>query len=224
MSFFLDSAARRAAELASLVQLAELLQHHRRLGAGGPALGGEGAVASAADNPGVHGPVRGLQGVGGDRLIVRELPEGHAAPRQVIAHVPGILVEHDGQLFPGDGGVGPEAPVAVATGDPEGGGPAHRLAVPGGRVHVREVHQVVHLGTARQPPQDGDDLPPGGGAVGAEGGLAGAGHEAVLVGVDHRVIEPVVHIHIPEGQVRLRHDLHKGHLDGHPASGLDESI
>ena len=92
----------------SLVPFTKPHEHHRRLRPGGGAAGGKRGAAGAVDDPGAYGPVQGLQREIGDLLVVRILPDGHAALGGVVARVLGVASQHGGHLLPGDRVIRPE--------------------------------------------------------------------------------------------------------------------
>src|SRR5699024_8437882 len=93
-------------------------------------------------------------------------------------------------------------------------------------LHIAEVHGVVDHRAARLTPQDGDDHGPVGGHEGGEGGGGSAVHQLVVVGVLDGLIEPVVSLHVGEGQAGLHGGviLGKGGLHGDSRSGHGEGI
>ena len=133
--------------------------------------------------------------------------------------MPGVAIEHDRQLLPGDGIVRAEQAAAVAAGDPLRGGPADSLTIGGRRIHVGEGHQVVYHRAALQRPQGRDRLAPGQRPIGLKAVRADAGHQAVLTDIAHRLDVPGIHIgEGQDGQGRAAH-LIDGHGAGHLAGG-----
>ena len=66
---------------------------------------------------------------------------------------------------------------------------------------LREVCGAGDGGTAGGPVQNRGDLAAAGGAIGVEGGVAGAVHHAVVPDIDSGLREPVVRIHIGKASV-----------------------
>lgn len=93
-------------------------------------------------------------------------------------------------------GVSPVHGVLGIAGD---GGRVREPGEVGPRRHIGEEICRIHRGVLFEPAQNRDDHAPGGGAVGVEGGAAGALHQVVLTGILHHAIEPVGFFDVGEG-------------------------
>ena len=139
-----------------------------------------------------------------DRIVVaqREVPHtGEALPLCL-----NIAVEDRGELLARNGIVRTEAALAIAGNDASRSRPAHGLAVPRALVRIGVAHGIVDDGTARETPENGDDLAARRCAVRRKFALGHAGHKTVFIDVLHRVRVPRGIRDIGERQRRIAHN------------------
>ena len=140
---------------------------------------------------------------GGNRSAVRETAQGRAAG-DIIALVPGVVVEHGRQLLAGDLRVGAEPPAAYAADDARLGGPIHRVGIPGVSGDVAELRGRAALALLRVI----DDLGKHGAGqsgVRRKAAAAHAVHERKRGDIVHKAGVPcaVRHIAIGNGGLRI---------------------
>ena len=127
------------------------------------------------------------------------------AGADVFALVRGVFIKGGGELFAGDRVVWPEGAVAVASHDAAFTRPVNRHGVPGVAFHIlvwiAEV-AFTHGWTAFEAIEHACNHRAGHGHVWCKFCRAGAGHEAFVIGVDHRIVEPVALAHIRKRQCR----------------------
>src|SRR5699024_2064627 len=164
------------------------------------------------------GPGGGLSAIGEGGQVALG---GH-----IVALALSIAVQNGSQLLAGYGVVGGKHSVAVALDDALGGSPVHSVGVPHAALHVGEGQGGVGLRLALQPPQDGDHHGTVGGHEGGEGGGGGTVHQLVVVDVLHGLIEPVVGLHVGEGQAGVHRGivLGEGGLHSNGRGGHGEGV
>ena len=174
------------------------LQYTRHFRSGCGALWTQGAVLVAAnqttaDHPfnRLFRPVADAGGVG----VGAEVTAGADIEAFIFCVVP----QDGGELFAGDGGVWLEGAVVKAVDHANGCCPVHSLGVP---VAVGDVGEVTAVGfwAAFETMEHGHEHGTAEVGVWLEGGVAGAGHEALAVDIDHWVVEPVAVAHVGEWQ------------------------
>ena len=169
---------------ASLVLFAKPFQHHGHLRSCGLALRCEGAFAGAVHDARAAGPLHGGDGIltqirkVGVAEEVGILTDGH-----VIALVNRVAVQDRRKLLPRHGIIRAEQAVAVAADDALAGRPADSIGVPRIPGHIGKVHRVIHNRLTLQTIEDSHDHAPAGSSVRRKGGIAGAGHQAVVINV-----------------------------------------
>ena len=188
------------------------IQEGHDLGAGavvGRAEGG--AVAGALGDAVFHSPVRSA-GVIGVSLHIGE-GVGCADSGRLLS-----APQEGDDLAAGADSIWTELTAAGAAGDALLYRPGHGLGVVRVSGDVGEAAYAHGLGAAGCPPQEGDDLGPGAGGIGAEGGVRGAVGDVVFQRPFHGggVVGIPGHIHkgVIPGEDRLHGDLAVGHLEG----------
>ena len=122
-----------------------------------------------------------------------------AAGGDIEAFILRIIAQDGGHLLAGDGSVWLEGAVVKAINNADAGGPVHGLGVPVAVGHVGEVTSAG-LRIAFQTMEHSHEHGAAEAGVRFKGRRRGAGHEAVVIDVAHRIVEPVVRAHVGEWQ------------------------
>ena len=150
----------------------------------------------------MHRLVRPIADAGRIVIAQWEVPHtGKALPLRF-----NIAVEDRGELLARNGVVRAEAALGIAGNDAGRSCPAHGLAVPRALVRIGVAHGIVDDGTARETPENGDDLAARRCAVRRKFALGHAGHKTVFIDVLHRVRVPRGIRDIGERQRRIAHN------------------
>ena len=177
-------------------------QHLGDLGAGGVACGIEQAAGLAVDEAHADAPAHGVLGIVVELVRIVEVGEGITLGQGELEHG-GVAVEDGAHLLAGDAVLGAEGLGAQTGHDAAGLGPAHSVVVVGGLGHVPEGILGFHLGAAGDAVEHRDQLAAGHGAVGGEGRLADAVHQAGEVDVLHLGDVPGVGLQVLDGEVGI---------------------
>ena len=149
-----------------------------------------------------EGPAERGFGVSGDLRGVGEAVQARAGGGAILL-VLRVAVEDGSHLLAGDVGVRRERRGAGAVDDTVVGGPGDGVLIVAVQLDIREAAAAGDSGLALETIEDCDEHGAGHGSVRAERRVAGAGEQAVLIGVDDIVIEPVGFAHILEGLLIL---------------------
>ena len=178
---FPKQAVSRELKSGSLKSLCAPVEECDDLRTGTISVGTERAVGSAGGNSVLHSPQHRVSVVGVSRHVGERI---HALGRGRLLSAP----QEGDDLGPGAGSVRAEGGGGGAGGDAVLHGPQHRIIVVSVSLHIgKGVHAALGSRRPGSPPQEGDDLSPGAGGIGAERGGSGAGGDALAHGPDHGV-------------------------------------